>query len=418
MLTFFGFRHHPHATVAHAHSAEVRAGRATPFDRWCLDQLSRALDGVPVEVRLWNGLVAVVSRPTVATVSIHDRHTLIGLVARPEMTFGEAYRDGRLEVDGDLVALLAAVDRKVDWRRQRPASVFDRLRLGGDRLTARRNVHRHYDLGNDFYRLWLDEQLVYTCAYFPTEDASLEVAQRAKMDYVCRKADIRPGDVVFEAGCGWGALALHAARHYGARVRAWNLSTEQVAYARERARAEGLDDQVEFVEDDYRRIGGTCDVFLSVGMLEHVGPRHYHELGEVIDRCLDRAHGRGVLHFIGRNKPAPFSAWVRRRVFPGAYAPALREALEGTLEPFAFAVLDVENLRLHYAKTLAHWLARFEASMDTVGQMFDERFIRTWRLYLAGSQASFATGCLGLFQVTFARGTCNDIRWTRADLYG
>jgi cyclopropane-fatty-acyl-phospholipid synthase len=400
-----------------ARGREAAAGHSAGLDNAILGQLSRALEGVPVELRLWNGETSVVSRPTVATVVIRDRRTLLGLTARPEMTFGEAYRDGRLDVDGDLVALLTAIDRKVDWRRQRPASWLNRLRLGGDRSTARRNVHHHYDLGNAFYRQWLDEQLLYTCAYFPTSDTSLEAAQRAKMDYVCRKAAIRPGDTVFEAGCGWGALALHAARNYGARVCAWNLSTEQVAYARERARSEGLQDRVDFVLDDYRHIEGRCDVFLSIGMLEHVGPRHYRELGNVMDRCLDERHGRGVLHFIGRNKPAPFSAWVRRRIFPGAYAPTLREALEGTLEPFAFAVLDVENLRLHYARTLQHWLERFEGSMDSIGQMFDDRFVRTWRLYLAGSQASFTSGCLELFQVTFARGACNDVPWTRSYLY-
>ena len=280
MHTLFSAGHPSRATArGGAQSTHWRLGPPAAIDAWLLDLLTHALEGVPVELKLWNGRVAVVARPTVASVAIHDLRTLAGLVVRPEMTFGEAYRDGRIEVDGDLVALLAAVDRKVDWRRQRPASFLGRLRLGGDASVARRNVHRHYDLGNGFYRLWLDDQLLYTCAYFPSEDMSLEAAQQAKMDYVCRKAAIRPGDIVYEAGCGWGALALHAARHHGARVRAWNLSAEQVAHARERARAEGLADRVEFVLDDYRRIEGTCDVFLSIGMLEHVGPRHYHELG-------------------------------------------------------------------------------------------------------------------------------------------
>jgi len=389
----------------------------TRLDRWCLAALTRSLEGVPVELRLWDGTTSVVAAPCVARVDIRNRRTLWGLALRPELEFGEAYRDGRLEVDGDLVALLVAIDRKVDWRRVGPGSRLMRARLGGGASAARQNVRHHYDLGNEFYRLWLDEQLVYTCAYFPTEGTNLDGAQRAKLDYVCRKADIRPGDVVYEAGCGWGALALHAARNFGARVRAWNVSTEQVAWARERARAEGLDDRVEFVLDDYRRIDGRCDVFLSVGMLEHVGPRYYHELGAVIDRCLHPAHGRGLLHFIGRNTAAPFSAWIRKRIFPGAHAPTLREAIGGTLEPFAFSVLDVENLRLHYEKTRAHWLARFEQAAPRVARMFDERFVRTWRLYLAGSQASFATGCLQLFQVTFARGTSNDVPWTRTELY-
>jgi cyclopropane-fatty-acyl-phospholipid synthase len=303
-----------------------------------------------------------------------------------------------------------------DWRRQ-AVPRWRLRRFGGDPRRAAENIHHHYDIGNDFYRLWLDRDLVYTCAYFPAPEASLEEAQQAKLDYVCRKVGLRRGETVFEAGCGWGALALHMARRYGARVRAWNISSEQVAYARARAEAEGLADRVEFVLDDYRAIEGRCDVFVSVGMLEHVGPRHYRELGAVIDRTLDRTRGRGLLHFIGRDAPAPLNVWITRRVFPGAYPPSLREAIAGVLEPFAFSVTDVENLRLHYARTLAHWLERFERRAGEVREMYDEAFVRTWRLYLAGAQASFAAGSLQLFQVTFARNGLNDVPWTRAGLY-
>ena len=233
---------------------------------------------------------------------------------------------------------------------------------------SRQNVHHHYDLGNDFYKLWLDEQMLYTCAYFPTPDATLEAAQIAKMDLVCRKIRLRPGERVIEAGCGWGALALHMARHYGVRVQAFNLSTNQIAYARERAAREGLADRVEFVEDDYRNVSGTFDAFVSVGMLEHVGLENYGDLGRVIDRTMG-ADGRGLLHFIGRNRPEPLNAWIVRRIFPGAYPPTLREVCAGVLEPQMLSVLDVENLRLHYAKTIEHWRHRFEASADSVREM-------------------------------------------------
>src|SRR5262249_41376116 len=155
------------------------------------------------------------------------------------------------------------------------------------------------DLGNDFYRLWLDREMVYTCAYFPTPDATLEQAQIAKMDLVCRKLHLEAGDRVIEAGCGWGALALFMARHYGVSVRAFNISSDQIAYARIRARDEGLADRVEFIEDDYRNVRGECDAFVSVGMLEHVGLRDFPTLGGVIDRSLTE-NGRGLLHFIGR----------------------------------------------------------------------------------------------------------------------
>lgn len=396
----------------------ARPSATTAFDRWCLDRIVAALPGVPVRCILWDGTARGASAPdAVATVRIHDRPTLLRLLVDPDLHFGDAYSAGRLDVEGDLVAFLTAVTRAQDWRRQ--AVPRWRLgRFGGDPRRAAENVHHHYDIGNDFYRLWLDRDLVYTCAYFPAPDASLEEAQEAKLDYVCRKVGLRPGEMVFEAGCGWGALALHMARRYGVRVRAWNISSEQIAYARARAEAEGLADRVVFVLDDYRHIEGRCDVFVSVGMLEHVGPRHYRELGAVIDRTLDRRHGRGLLHFIGRDAPAPLNPWITRRVFPGAYPPSLREAVGGVLEPFAFSVTDIENLRLHYARTLAHWLERFERHADRVREMYDEAFVRTWRLYLAGAQASFEAGSLQLFQVTFTRNGLNDVPWTRAGLYG
>ena len=217
---------------------------------------------------------------------------------------------------------------------------------------------------------------------------------------------------MIEAGCGWGSLALFMARQYGVTVRAFNISSEQIAYARSRAKEEGLADRVEFVEDDYRHVRGTYDVFVSVGMLEHVGAPDYPTLGRAIDRSLaDR--GRGLLHFIGRNQPAPINPWIRKRIFPGAYAPTLREVFQQVLEPHAFSVLDVENMRLHYAKTLEHWGRRFHDASSEVATMFDEAFVRAWQLYLTGSQASFSTGSLQLFQVVFTRGNNNDVPWTR-----
>jgi cyclopropane-fatty-acyl-phospholipid synthase len=202
------------------------------------------------------------------------------------------------------------------------------------------------------------------------------------------------------------------AKEYGVYVRAVNLSTEQIAYARERAAEEGLADRVQFIEDDYRNVDGKYDAFVSVGMLEHVGLAEFETLGRVINRSLT-ARGRGLLHFIGRNRPMPLNAWIRKRIFPGAYTPTLGEVFERVLEPQDFSVLDVENLRLHYAKTLEHWARRFNAQADEVARRFDEHFVRAWRLYLAGSQAAFNTGFMQLFQVVFARGSSNAISWTR-----
>jgi cyclopropane-fatty-acyl-phospholipid synthase len=373
----------------------------------------------PAAVRLVLGDASVRASadPPLATIRFRDRRTLLGLALDPVRRFGDAYAEGRVEVDGDLVTGLESVYRALESKPQ--SSLLGTLGrfIPHTPPRDRDNVHHHYDLGNEFYRLWLDQRLVYTCAYFETPEQSLEDAQIAKMDLVCRKLGLRQGETVIEAGCGWGALALHMARHRGVRVRAYNIAKEQIRWARDRAKREGLSDQVEFIERDYRDIDGPCDAFVSVGMLEHVGRANYRDLGRIIDRTLDRNHGRGLLHFIGRDRALPLDPWIRRRIFPGAYPPTLYEAVGGVLAPARMSVQDVENLRPHYALTLKHWRERYERAMTEGTIPFDERFRRTWKLYLAGSEASFRTGWMQLFQVTFAPSGSSALPWTRAPLY-
>jgi cyclopropane-fatty-acyl-phospholipid synthase len=378
--------------------------------RWLVGVLGRRLGGPPLRFRLWDGSEYGLAPDPVATVALGERRTLLRLLRDPETGLAEEYRAGRVEVDGDLVEAIAAVDRALA---EAPAGEHPASSSSSAIRASRGNARRHYDLGNDFYRLWLDEELLYSCAFFPSPTCSLEEAQVAKMERVCRKLQLRPGETVVEAGCGWGALALHMARRHGVRVTAYNVSREQVAYAADRARREGLDDRVRFVEDDYRRIEGRFDAFVSVGMVEHVGRASYAALGQVIDRCLAPSHGRGLLHFIGRDRPRPLSAWIRKRIFPGAYPPTLAEVVSGILEPARLSVLDVENLRRHYALTLEHWRRRFAAAEGEVERRFGREFTRGWRLYLAGSEAAFLSGSLQLFQVTFTRSGDNDTPWTR-----
>lgn len=392
--------------------------RATSFDRWILKQVGERVRPAHAAVRLADGTTAGFTGDSrIATVTIHDAGTLRRLALNPAIEFGDAYTDGRIEVDGNLADLLDAVFR-LERRESLPAKVASSwlsLLQNNSLRGSRHHIHRHYDLGNDFYKLWLDSRLVYTCAYFPQPTATLEDAQLAKMDHVCRKLQLRPGERVVEAGCGWGSLALHMAREYGARVRAFNISKEQIAYAREQARAAGLQSLVEFVEDDYRNISGQYDAFVSVGMLEHVGKNHYDDFAGVIHRSMAKS-GRGLLHFIGRNQPQPLNAWIRKRIFPGGYPPTIRESME-LLEPLDMAVCDIENLRHHYAWTLEHWLARFEKSSARVAEMFGAPFVRMWRLYLAGSIAGFRSGSMQLFQVLFAGAECTAIPVTRDHLY-
>jgi cyclopropane-fatty-acyl-phospholipid synthase len=385
-----------------------------------LARLLEYLGNPPLEFILWNGERIVPAGATVvARVSVSSRATLLGILADPQVRFPDAYSEGRVEIEGDLVQLLETVYRAGRNSPQQSSlrRLVERLRrphvntLSG----SRENIHHHYDIGNEFYSLWLGETMAYTCAYYPTPTATLDEAQTAKMHHVCRKLRLRAGESVVEAGCGWGTLALHMARHYGVKVRAFNISREQVAYARARAASLGLSSQVEYVEDDYRNISGRYDAFVSVGMLEHVGLVNYPALGEVIARSIG-TQGRGLIHSIGRNRPAQLAPWIERRIFPGAYPPSLAEMMH-IFEPWDFSVLDVENLRLHYAQTLRDWLALFEAASGRVREMFDERFVRMWRMYLAGSVAGFTTGALQLFQVVFAPRDNNDVPMTREHLY-
>lgn len=381
--------------------------------------LLRQCGDLPVRVQVGEAeQVAVVARP-LATVRIRDLTTLLKLIVSPDLGFGESYFDGSLKIEGDLVAVLEAYARARLTRVQ--STVADRFGALLEKTRAntlagsRRNIHHHYDLGNDFYRLWLDESMVYTCAYFEHPDATLEAAQTAKLDHVCRKLELKSGERVVDAGCGWGGFALRAAMKYGAKVRAFSLSHEQIVYARERARALGVSAQCEFIEDDYRNIDGQYDAFVSIGMLEHVGREHFDDLGSVIGRCL-AANGRGLIHSIGQNRPLPLNSWIGKRIFPGAYPPTLREMVS-LLEPLRCTVLDVENLRPHYARTIEHWLQRFELNRERIAQMYDEAFVRAWRLYLTGSIAAFRAGTLQLFQVLFARDAATPRPWTRAHWY-
>jgi cyclopropane-fatty-acyl-phospholipid synthase len=342
---------------------------------------------------------------------------LLGLAFNPDLYFGEAYTAGRVRVHGSLTEVVTALSRSTAARPSRWERAADLLARANDGATARRNVHHHYDLGNDFYAMWLDADMVYTCAYYPDEVMTLEAAQQAKLDLVCRKLQLRAGETVVEAGCGWGALALHMARRYGVRVKAFNLSAEQMQWARDRARREGLGSRVEFIEDDYRQVTGAFDVFVSIGMLEHVGRRSFDALSRVIQRTVKRHGGRGLLHFIGRDVSRPLNAWIRRRIFPGAYTPTLAEVTTGILGPAAMSVLDVENLRLHYARTLEQWSERFAAAADRVRAMQGEEFQRAWELYLAGSEAAFRTGWMQLFQVVFAPTGTPPPVMTRAAIY-
>jgi cyclopropane-fatty-acyl-phospholipid synthase len=386
------------------------------LDRWLLKQITTRLGPEsPVRISLWDE-PDVAAREGITRMRILDRKALWQLIVRPDLHFGDLYSAGRIEVRGDLLTLLLEAYRYTEKYSAVGEALARGRKFAPDLSDSKRNIHHHYDLGNDFYKLWLDrEALQYTCAYFADPAMTIEQAQQAKMHHVCRKLQLKPGERVVEAGGGWGGFALFMAKNYGVRVRSFYISKEQIAHSRAWATELGLDGQVEFVEDDYRNLTGTYDAFVSIGMLEHVGKGNYTDLGALMSRALT-PEGRGLVHSIGRDKPALMNAWIDKRIFPGAYPPTLREMMD-LFEPHKLSVLDVENIRLHYAKTLEWWLERYEENVEAVRAMFDETFVRAWRLYLVGSIAAFVAGKLQLFQVLFARTGSKTVPWTRAHVY-
>lgn len=393
----------------------------TGFDRWLLGAMVRVVGRPKVRFSLWDGeAVHDPGMSAVGALTFPNRATLFRICSSPEMTFADGYVDGSITMEGDPIDVL--VELASANRRAMPPNSMRRRFInrvyrprGTSKLKAKENIHSHYDLGNEFYSRWLDDEMSYTCAYFPDSATTLEQAQLAKMDHVCRKLELKEGQRVLETGCGWGSLARYMARNYGVEVTAYNISHEQIVYANERTRVEGLEDRITFVEDDYRNACGDFDAFVSIGMLEHVGLKNFPVLGHTIDRTLKEG-GRGLVHSIGRSWSESLNPWIERNIFPGGSVPSLAQIMD-VFEPVGFSVLDVENLRLHYARTCREWWLRFESVADETAAKFDENFVRAWRLYLAGSSAAFLMGNLQLFQVLFARANDNTVPLTRDYMY-
>jgi cyclopropane-fatty-acyl-phospholipid synthase len=398
--------------------ADSEQARREPkgLDRWLVAQITTKLGSAsPVRLVLWDE-PDVTPRDGTVVVRVLSRKALMQLVVNPDLHFGDLYSSGMIDVRGDLLILLQEAYRYTTENTSIGSLVARGRRMAPDLSESKRNIHHHYDIGNDFYKLWLDRQaLQYTCAYYADPSMTIEQAQQAKMHHVSRKLQLKPGERVVEAGGGWGGFAIFMAKNYGVHVRSFNISHEQIAHARSWAAREGLMDRLEFVEDDYRNVTGTYDAFVSIGMLEHVGVGNYRELGALMSRVITPT-GRGLVHTIGRDRQAPLNPWIDKRIFPGAQPPTLREMMD-LFEPNRLSVLDVENIRLHYAKTLEHWLERYEQNVDAVRSLFDEKFVRAWRLYLVGSIAAFLTGRLQLFQVLYARSGSKEVPWTRAHVY-
>jgi cyclopropane-fatty-acyl-phospholipid synthase len=348
------------------------------------------------------------------TLRLGDRRVGFDIVSSPRLGLGEAWMDGRIILEkGDILDLILLVRRNNPWEgagrigdgnAAKRAFSFVKERIGRMNWEARSraNVAHHYDLSDQLYDLFLDSQRQYSCAYFTHRDNDLETAQADKLAHIAAKLALRPGLRVLDIGCGWGGLARYLHRTTGAEVLGITLSTEQLAYARQKAEDEGIADKVKFELIDYRKVEGQFDRIVSVGMFEHVGPPNYRTFFQCC-RNLLAEDGVMLLHTIGRmGKRGTTDPWTRKYIFPGGYNPALSEIIEAS-EQVKLISTDIEQLRLHYGLTLRHWYQRCNARQTEIEALYDARFFRMWQFYLAGAIAAFEAGGMCNYQIQYVR---------------
>ena len=347
-----------------------------------------------------------------ATIKLHDRRAAFELFRNPRLKLGELYMDGRLTIeDGTILDLLELIVGSNRWEEKGEGRAAlskgkNRIRRFLKRNTptrARRNVAHHYDLKDELYELFLDADKQYSCAYFTDPKNSLEQAQADKKAHIAAKLALEPGQRVLDIGCGWGGMALYLHKVAGVDVLGVTLSEHQLKIARARAKAAGVSDHVKFELIDYRKLDDCFDRIVSVGMFEHVGAKHYDEFFAQCRKLL-KPDGVMLLHTIGKlgeisKGPDPFTD---KYIFPGYHLPSLSQMSEAS-EKVRLISADVENLRLHYALTLRHWLERATAARAKIVKMYDERFFRMWEFYLAGGIVMFESGAACNYQVQYIR---------------
>ena len=394
-------------------------------------QIEKAIDGLrayglPLVIELWNGKRYRLSGETPVTLRIPGAGALKYFIGADLAKLGEAYVEGHIDVEGPIRDVLRAAEGLSRY-------------LGGDKKGRRprlfnlhnksrdaRAIQYHYDVSNEFYALWLDREMVYSCAYFKTGDEDIHTAQAQKLDHICRKLRLEPGDRLLDIGCGWGALVRWAAKHYGVDATGITLSRNQRKLANERIAADGLAERCRVLLQDYRDVPGEAqyDKISSVGMFEHVGmknlPLYFGTIRRLLkDGGIAMNHGITAIDPDSRAVGLGGGAFIGKYVFPHGELPHLSLALR-EMGAAGLEVMDVETLRLHYAKTLWHWSARLEASLEQARKHTEERRVRIWRTYLAGCAHAFDKRWVTIQQVVATKTLdprANPLPYTREYMY-
>ncbi|NMM63901.1 class I SAM-dependent methyltransferase [Clostridium sp. P21] len=370
------------------------------------------------EVRFWDGEVEKYGEgESKFTIVFNEHISKADIIRDPFIAFGEGYMTKKLDIEGDVQKVIESLyNNKESFLSNGNKYMGLIKRMSNTIKNSREYIQHHYDIGNDFYKLWLDSTMTYSCGYFKSNDDSLETAQKNKVKHILKKLCLEEGQTLLDIGCGWGELIITAAKQYKVKAMGITLSSEQFAKVNERIKDEGLEDLVQVKLTDYRELENVkFDRIVSVGMVEHVGKEHIGEYFNAVNNLLNEK-GVSMLHCITAIGEGGTNTWIDKHIFPGGYIPSVKELIDNMTD-YNFYLNDVESLRRHYGRTLEHWARNFENKLPEIRKTKDETFIRMWRLYLNASAASFNCGNIDIHQFLFAKCVNNELPWTREYMY-
>ena len=371
-------------------------------------------------IEFWDGDAICFGDVSRATLRLKTKNAAGSVIGKGLLGFSESYMEGDLDIENDMqeffrLGLAVNFDENRLPFRQKLRFFILSLLYHDSLRRSPKNISFHYDLGDEFYALYLDKTMTYSCAYFKRPDNSLEQAQLNKYEHIARKLILKPNESLLDIGCGWGGMLIYAAQKYGITGVGNTLSQNQYEYANRKIKELGLQDQIEVLYQDYRHLSGKFDKVVSIGMFEHVGKKFIPAFIQKVSDLL-KTGGLGLLHTIGKDTPSSSDPWLCKYIFPGFYLPTLHE-ITHEMGEIGFSILDVENLRLHYAKTLEMWAENYEQNVEKVMELFNEAFVRRWRLFFNISIAGFKFGESRLFQILFSNGLNNSLPTTRTHVY-
>jgi len=390
------------------------------IDKVFYKTLFKGLFSDPCTVRFWDGEEELFGHGNSQfRIILNEPIPKADIISDPSMALGEAYMHKALEIEGSVQKVLESAYFNMESF-LRKGHIYNKAvkKLSNNLKRSKENIVHHYDIGNDFYQLWLDDTMTYSCGYFQTENDSLTQAQKNKVDHILRKMNLKEGQTLLDIGCGWGELIMSAAQKYKVKALGVTLSAEQYEVVKNRIKEAHLEDLLEVERMDYREINNRkFDRVVSVGMLEHVGKDHLHEYFTQVNELLNDG-GLSLLHSITgiHEGDGGTNSWINKYIFPGGYIPSIQE-LVTHISKENFHLVDVESLRRHYGRTLEHWARNFENALPAIRKTKDEAFIRMWRMYLNSCAASFNSGNIDVHQFVFTKNINDEMPWCRNYMY-